>query len=64
MYGSIAPMTEQCVIVWDLETVPDLTAAARMFDMGDATEADVLAAKLLGQRFLSIRSTRLFVSAR
>ena len=34
-------MTEQCVIVWDLETVPDLTAAARMFDMGDATEADV-----------------------
>ena len=34
-------MAEQAVIVWDLETVPDLAAAARMLDLGDAPEADV-----------------------
>ena len=34
-------MTEQSVIVWDLETVPDLAAAARMLDMPNATEAEV-----------------------
>jgi hypothetical protein len=34
-------MPEQSIIVWDLETVPDLEAAARMLDMGEATEADV-----------------------
>lgn len=34
-------MPEQSIIVWDLETVPDLDAAARMLDMGGATEADV-----------------------
>jgi predicted PolB exonuclease-like 3'-5' exonuclease len=34
-------MTEQYVIVWDLEIVPDLAAAGRMLDLGDATEADV-----------------------
>ena len=34
-------MPEQSVIVWDLETVPDLAAAARMLDLGDATEATV-----------------------
>ena len=34
-------MPEQSIIVWDLETVPDLDAAARMLDMGEATEADV-----------------------
>ena len=34
-------MSEQSIIVWDLETVPDLDAAARMLDMGEATEADV-----------------------
>jgi predicted PolB exonuclease-like 3'-5' exonuclease len=34
-------MPEQSVIVWDLETVPDLAAAARMLDLGDASEADV-----------------------
>jgi hypothetical protein len=34
-------MAEQSVIVWDLETVPDLAAGARMLDMGDATDADV-----------------------
>ena len=28
-------MPEQTVIVWDLETVPDLAAAARMLDMAD-----------------------------
>ena len=27
-------VSEQSVIVWDLETVPDLAAAARLFDMG------------------------------
>jgi predicted PolB exonuclease-like 3'-5' exonuclease len=32
---------EQSIIVWDLETVPDLAAAARMLDLGDAPEADV-----------------------
>jgi 3'-5' exonuclease len=34
-------MPDQSVVVWDLETVPDLEAAARMLDMGDASEADV-----------------------
>ena len=34
-------MPEQSVIVWDLETVPDLAAAARMLDLRDASEADV-----------------------
>jgi hypothetical protein len=32
-------MSEQSIIVWDLETVPDLDAAARMLDMGEAAEA-------------------------
>jgi predicted PolB exonuclease-like 3'-5' exonuclease len=34
-------MPEQTAIVWDLETVPDLTAAARMLDLGNATDAEV-----------------------
>jgi predicted PolB exonuclease-like 3'-5' exonuclease len=34
-------MPEQSVIVWDLETIPDLAAAARMLDMGNATEAEI-----------------------
>src|SRR6516225_1852094 len=34
-------MPEQSVIVWDLETVPDLAAAARLFDMKDASDAEV-----------------------
>ncbi len=34
-------MPEQTVIAWDLETVPDLDAAARMLDLGMATEAEV-----------------------
>jgi predicted PolB exonuclease-like 3'-5' exonuclease len=34
-------MPEQSVIVWDLETVPDLAAAARMLDKGSATQAEV-----------------------
>ena len=34
-------MTEQTVVVWDLETVPDLAAAARMLDLGAAPEAEV-----------------------
>jgi predicted PolB exonuclease-like 3'-5' exonuclease len=34
-------MPEQTIIVWDLETVPDLAAAARMLDLGAAPEAEV-----------------------
>jgi 3'-5' exonuclease len=35
-------MPEQSIIVWDLETVPDdLAAAGRMFDLPNATEAEV-----------------------
>jgi 3'-5' exonuclease len=34
-------MPEQSVIVWDLETIPDLAAAARMLDLGNAAEKDV-----------------------
>jgi 3'-5' exonuclease len=34
-------MSDQTVIVWDLETVPDITAAARMLDLGTAPEAEV-----------------------
>jgi predicted PolB exonuclease-like 3'-5' exonuclease len=34
-------MPEQTVIVWDLETVPDLAAAARLLDLGAATETEV-----------------------
>ena len=43
-------MPEQSVIVWDLETVPDLAAAARMLDMPNASEAEVREA--LGSGFL------------
>ena len=32
---------KQSVIVWDLETIPDLAAAARMLDMADASDADI-----------------------
>jgi predicted PolB exonuclease-like 3'-5' exonuclease len=42
-------MPEQSVIVWDVETVPDLAAAARMLDLGDASAADVREA--LGSSF-------------
>jgi hypothetical protein len=34
-------MSEYSVIVWDLETVPDLAAAARLFDLEGAPEAQV-----------------------
>jgi 3'-5' exonuclease len=34
-------MPEQSVIVCDLETIPDLAAAARMLDLGDAPETKV-----------------------
>jgi predicted PolB exonuclease-like 3'-5' exonuclease len=34
-------MPEQTVVVWDLETIPDLVAAARMLDMGNASDAEV-----------------------
>jgi 3'-5' exonuclease len=42
-------MPEQSIIVWDLETVPDLAAAARMLDLGDASEAEVR--EVLGSGF-------------
>jgi 3'-5' exonuclease len=42
-------MPEQSIIVWDLETIPDLRAAARMLDMSNAAEADVRQA--LGEGF-------------
>jgi Fe2+ transport system protein FeoA len=31
----------ESIIVWDLEIVPDLAAAARLFDMGGASDAEV-----------------------
>jgi 3'-5' exonuclease len=34
-------MPETTIIVWDLETVPDLSAAARMLGLGAAPEAEV-----------------------
>src|SRR5215475_12555836 len=37
-------MSEQSAIVWDLETVPDLPAAARMLGLGDAPREEVRAA--------------------
>jgi len=42
-------MPEQSVIVWDLETIPDLAAAARMLDLSNAPEAEVREA--LGSSF-------------
>ena len=38
-YPSLMP--EQSVIVWDLETIPDLAAAARMLDLENAPVAEV-----------------------
>jgi predicted PolB exonuclease-like 3'-5' exonuclease len=34
-------MPEQTVIAWDVETIPDLSAAARMLGLGMATETEV-----------------------
>jgi hypothetical protein len=34
-------MPEQSNIVWDLETIPDLPAAARTLDMSNVTEPEV-----------------------
>ena len=42
-------MPEQSIIVWDLEIYSDLSAAARMLDMGNAAEAEVRDA--LGEGF-------------
>jgi predicted PolB exonuclease-like 3'-5' exonuclease len=42
-------MTERHVLVWDLETVPDLRAAARMLGMDDAPDEEVRVA--LGSGF-------------
>jgi Helix-turn-helix domain of resolvase len=47
---SVGPaMPEQSVIVWDLETIHDLPAAARMLDMSNATEPEVR--DVLGEGF-------------
>ena len=47
---SVGPaMPEQSIIVWDLESIPDLLAAARMLDLGGATETEVREA--LGEGF-------------
>jgi hypothetical protein len=48
-------MVEHSVIVWDLETVPDLVAAARMLDLGGAAEADLREG--LGSGFPSLLTT-------
>jgi hypothetical protein len=42
-------MPEQTVIAWDVETIPDLSAAARMLGLGLATEVEVRQA--LGEGF-------------
>jgi hypothetical protein len=42
-------MSEHSVIVWDLETIPDVAAAARLFDLKDAPEAQVR--EVLGSGF-------------
>jgi predicted PolB exonuclease-like 3'-5' exonuclease len=42
-------MSDQSVIVWDLETVPDLAAAAQMLDMQGAPDAEIREA--LGSKF-------------
>jgi 3'-5' exonuclease len=34
-------MTEQSVIVWDLETVPDLAAGARMLGLGNVADTEI-----------------------
>jgi hypothetical protein len=34
-------MPEQTIIAWDLETIPDLTPAARILGLGMAPEAEV-----------------------
>ena len=47
---SVGPaMPEQSIIVWDLELIPDLLAAARMLGLGSATETEVRDA--LGEGF-------------
>ena len=38
-YSNLMP--EQSVIVWDLETIPDLAAAARMLDLENAPDDEV-----------------------
>ena len=49
-------MPEQTMIAWDLETIPDLAAAARMLGLGLATETEFR--RPWGQASLSIRSTK------
>ena len=39
--GRCVVVSEHSVIIWDPETVPDLAAAARLLDLGGATETEV-----------------------
>jgi P pilus assembly chaperone PapD len=41
IYAILRAMAEQSVIVWDLETIPDLAAAARMLDLRNADDAEI-----------------------
>jgi hypothetical protein len=41
MRFTIYLMPEQSVILWDLETTPDLAAAARMLDLPNASDTEV-----------------------
>jgi hypothetical protein len=54
-------MPEHSIMVWDLETVPDLAAAARLFDMADASDAEVREAQ--GSGFPNTRFTKSPASA-
>jgi hypothetical protein len=49
-------MPEQTIIAWDLQTIVDLLAAARMLDMSGSAEADP--AGLSAMVFQSTPSTR------
>ena len=56
-------MPEQTVIVWDLETVPDLAAARRMLDLGGAPEAEVREFSGLGLPQTTLTQDRLYRGA-
>jgi hypothetical protein len=53
-------MTEQTIMVWDLESIPDLKAASRMLSMPDAPENEL--ENLLERGFRSTPSTKSFAS--
>jgi hypothetical protein len=51
-------MPEQSVIVWDIETIPDLAAAARMIDLPNAPETEVRENRWLNVLCLNLHLTR------